>query len=373
MNTSHDLASLDMGFGEEADVVKPTLQPNPQLIYMTGNLSTTTFETAVGWHILADVNPTLDELLASRGTKRYIVQHKTGEEREKPYWNLNWDGQVCSLIVVAYGVKSSWEMNRHIDDRAGIAYGLGTAMARDGKAQISTKTGQPKKKPQLQLRAFIHELLGNTPEEGFNEWFHVSLSNYIVDEMLIALNEQFRVIDVYNSIMKAKHNPNRGPFWGFSIPMVIGKKKDVGPKNGPKSPIIPMVASIPGLSVNDPSTIQYLNVHRIPLHIQQLLRDGLLDETVAWSIERSAEIVSGKGEALQTFDQHADTIHIETAPEREDRPVNEEELAWIKSGYCVGNAHFLKQVCDRFSVSDASQLQLSHYKTLQAEAASYAS
>src|SRR5579859_7497139 len=179
-NTS--LAPLDMDFGDTSDeVVKPTLQANPTLKYMSGNLNTVTFETAVGWHVQADVNPALDELLAARGTKRYIVQHKSGDVRQKPYWNLNWDGQTCSLIVIAYGVKSSWEMGHRMDDRGGIGYGVGTALDRDGKVQISPKTGHPKKKPQLQLRAFIHELVGTTSEDGFNEWFQVSLSNYLVD------------------------------------------------------------------------------------------------------------------------------------------------------------------------------------------------
>jgi hypothetical protein len=359
------LAPLDLGFDDPAQVVKPTLQPNPQLMYMTGNLSTTTRETAIGWHVPAEVNPALDELLAERGTKRYIVQHKTGDVRQKPYWNLNWDGQSCSLIVIAYGIKSSWEMGRHLDDRAGVAYGVGIATDRDGKVQIHPKTGQPKKRPQLQLRAFIHELIGKTAEEGFNEWFQVGLSNYLIDFMLTALSEQFRVLNAYNGIMKAKGSTNRAQYWGFSIPTVPGESKDVGPKDGDQTTIFPMVATIPDLPLNAPSTIPYLNSHRIPLHIQQRLRGGLLDETVVWSIQRSQEIVEGKQTTTVTEEPiEAQPVELPQLPSVVDPLIDETQVAWIRESYCGKNQNTINAICQHFQVSDLTQLRVSQYTLL---------
>jgi hypothetical protein len=360
------LTILDDGFGDEAEVVKPTLQPNPQLVYMTGNLTTTSLEVAVGWHVPADVNPALDELLSARGVKRYIVQHKTGDVREKPYWNLNANEQTCSLIIVAYGIKSSWEMGRHLDDRAGVAYGVGVATDRDGKVKLSEKTGQPKKKPQVQLRAFIHELVGTTSEDGFNEWFQVSLSNYVVDDMLIALGEQFRVIDAYNALMKAKGSQNRAQYWGFSIPMAIGKKKDVGPKDGPKTPIFPMVATIPDLPINERATIGYLNAHRIPLHIQQRLRDSLLDETVVWSIQRSQEIVTEHkpGTTVTEEPVNATAVALPPLPEVSDPLVDEAQVAWIRDTYCGKSENTLTAICNHFQVDSLTQLRVSQYTLL---------
>ncbi|GCE32020.1 hypothetical protein KDA_75040 [Dictyobacter alpinus] len=374
LNTS--LVPLDVDFDDEIDaVVKPTLQPNPQLMYMTGNLTTTTFETAVGWHVPADVNPTLDELLASRGTKRYTVQHKTGEVRQKPYWNLNWNGAVCSLIPVAYGIKSTWEMGRKIDDRVGIAYGVGIATERDGTVQISKKTGLPKKKPQLQMRVFIHELLDK--ENGFNEWFQVSLSNYLVDDMLAALNEQFRVLDAYNAAIRAQvaadpkkweeKKPPRAPYWGFSIPMVPGTPKPVGPKDGDQSTIFPMVAKIPELPLNVPATIAYLNAHRTPEHIREVLREGLLDETLIWSVQRSQEIVEERPEVTVTEEHESidgTAVELPQLPSGDDPLVNATQMAWIRDTYCSGSQDTIKAICQHFRVADLVQLRVSQYTLL---------
>ena len=315
----------------------------------------------------------LDELLAARGTKRYIVQHKTGEVRQKPYWNLNWNGAVCSLIPIAYGIKSTWEMGRNLEDRAGIAYGVGIATERDGTVQISQKTGKPKKKPQLQIRVFIHELLDQ--ENGFNEWFQVSLSNYLVDDMLVALGEQFRVIDAYNAAIKADvaanpakwegKKPPRAQYWGFSIPMVPGTPKPVGPKGGDQSTIFPMIAKIPDLPLNVPATIQYLNARRTPEHIREVLRGGLLDETLVWSIQRSLEIAEEHQEVTVTEEPvDGSAVELPQLPSGTDPLVNEDQVNWIRDTYCGNEANTIKQICQHFRVADLAQLRVSQYTLL---------
>lgn len=172
---STELATLDMDFGTNDEVVKPTKQLHPQLRYMTGNLQTTAFETAVGWYVPAGVNPALDEFLAARGTKRCIVEHKTGDEKEKPYWNLSASGEPISLIFIATGLKSKYQMSKDPEDRNGIAYGLGYVFESDGKTLVlDPDTDAPKKRVYMQARVYIHNLLNpDHPEEGFNDWFEL--------------------------------------------------------------------------------------------------------------------------------------------------------------------------------------------------------
>lgn len=368
-------ADLEQGFGDDnTEVVKPTLQVNPRLVWFTGNLSTTNFKTPVGWHVPAEVNPRLDKILTAMGIERYTVQHKSGEVRQVPWWNLSAEGRPISLIIVAHGVLSTFEMKDHPEERTGIAYGVGIAKDRDGNVEISEKTHEPKQKPQLQLRAFIHELLA----QGFTEWFQVSLTNYIVDDMLKALNVQFRVIDVYDSSMQAKGSPSRGKFWGFSLPMVpAAEPREVG--KGPlTSTIFPMVAQVPQLRVGDPGTLDYLRNHRIPMDLQQRLCDGLLDETAVWSIDRSIEIIEGKEQdqlpaAVTVSEESVDATAVVVPEPSEDRPVNTEELNWITKVYCMNNKSIVQQLCGRFGVGDAAQLRKVHYDTLRAESASYSS
>ncbi|MBA2680385.1 MAG: hypothetical protein H0U76_18550 [Ktedonobacteraceae bacterium] len=385
-NSMTDLATLNMDFGNDDgdQMVKPT-QNNPRLQWFNG-LTTTTFETAVGFHIEADVNPALDELLTTMGTKRYVVQHKTtnqdGQAKQLPYWAMNWGGQLCSLFIASYGINSKYEM-KDTKKRCGIAYGWETVRDRDGNIVKKKGSDESKRQCRLQFRAFIHELVLN----GFTEWFQVSFSGIITEDVLTALNEQFRVVDIYNSYARAQ-GLNTAPFYGFSLPILPGAVKMVGPKDGDKSPIYPPVAQVP-----QQITASYLREHGIQGFAKYMTDSNIVEEAKEWSIQRSQEI-SGQGDEEQpaetTVQNTTTTITVDATPasqqnvpvvqaapsipqlpEGSDRPVNQKELTWIRNGYCIGNAGFLKTVCDRFKVSNPTQLLLSHYTILQAESANY--
>lgn len=370
-------AAFDGGTGEEA--IKPVLQEHPRLQWFNG-LSTTTMEMAVGWHIQTDVNPQLDEVAASLSLKRYIVQHKTtgqnGEAKQLPYWSLNFGQKPASLFVISLGLQSKRQMNQ-TDDRLGIAYGWEVVRDSQGEVVYKPNSEEPKKQCKLQFRAFVQELYA----AGFQEWLQVGIAGYLTDFMLAALDEQFRTLEAYGSHTESEGGTRRNaPFFGFSIPMVPGPVKMVGPQNGEKSPIYPMVAQIPQ-QIDRP----FLTDHMVPRDLLLLLRKGLLDETVLWSVERSSEINQGKA----TSEEHPDyedgvvngAVVVEETVQQtsavpqlgsgEDRPVNKEELDWIVKVYCMNNQSIVQQVCRRFGVGEAAQLRRSHYEALQQESAEY--
>jgi len=366
-------APLDVDFGDTLDdVVQPTLEEHPYLQYLKGNLSTLDRKVPVGWHVRVGVNPELDKLLTRRGTEQYVVQHKTGDVRQVPYWNLNGNGLPCSLIIVGYGVKSPWQMKRNLDDRAGVAYGVGLAKDDEGNILYKENSDKPKQRPQLQFRAFVHELVGTNeqPDDGFNDWFQVSLSNYIVDDMFAVLNAQYPVVDAYNASMLAQGKPNRAKYWGFSIPTVPSVHgKDVGPDENHQSTIYPMVHAVPQLRPGTAETTAYLNAHRIPLHIQQQLLQGLLDETLIWSIQRSQEIVYGKqdqGLLTTVTEDPIDVVPVELPPfpSGADPLVNEDQVTWIRDTYCGQNQGTVTAICQHFQVSDLAQVRVSQYTLL---------
>jgi len=383
--TSTELTTFDMDFGVNDEVVKPTKQLHPQLRYMTGNLSTTTMETAVGWYVAAGVNPALDEFLAARGTKRCIVNHVNGDEKEKPYWNLSASGEPLSLFIIATGVKSTYEMNKTPEDRNGIAYGLGHSYEEDGTPTLDPMTGEPKRKVYMQLRVFIDNFLEREhPEQGFNDFFELTLTNYMVDALYAVLNAQFSVIDTFNGLAKAKGSANRAQFWSFSIPTLIGqrtevkksqKKKDAG--NGTKkeddkkqqsSFIYPMVPVIPQFSDTN-EAVAYLNVHRIPQNLQEVIRDGLLEETIAWSVKRSLEIIEGKRDQAPTTTimeepMDAAAVELPQLPAGNDPRVTKEEADWIRDTYCAGDQEGVKGICVFYGVSVLAQLKKSQYDAL---------
>src|SRR5579885_2658751 len=276
------------GMGEEA--VKPVLHDHPRLQWFNG-LSTTTMEMAVGWHIEADVNPQLDEVAASLGLKHYVVQHKTtaqnGEAKQLPYWALNFGQRPVSLIVISLGLQSKRQMNK-TEDRVGIAYGWETVRDSQGAIVYKPGTAEPKKQCKLQFRAFVHELV----EAGFDEWLQVGITGYLTDCMLEALNDHFRTLEAYSALTEQEAGERRrAPFFGFSLPLVPGPVKMVGPQNGEKSPIYPMVARIPQQIERS-----FVAEHLVPSALIARIRDGLLDEALLWSMERSIEMNQGKAQ-----------------------------------------------------------------------------
>src|SRR4051812_9793461 len=74
------------------------------------------------------------------------------------------------------------------------------------------------------------------------------------------------------------------PFYLFSLTLSPGKMKSVGepPDQGTIYPII--------AEVKDAIDTSYLRDHDIPKPLIEHIRDGLLAETVVWSIEESTKI-----------------------------------------------------------------------------------
>lgn len=378
---SHVLVPFFQDFGDTTDdVVQPTLEEHPFLQYMKGTLSTLDRKVPVGWHVRVGVNPELDRHLAQRGAEQYTVQHKSGEVRQVPYWNLHMNGQPCSLIIVAHGVKSPWQMKKDVQDRFGVAYGVGVARDEEGNILYRENSDQPRQRPQVQFRAFVHELLGTNehPEDGFNEWFQVHLSNYIIDDLFKVFNAQYPVIEAYNASIDAENAKrqqrgeqeikSRAKFWSFSIPTIPSSEgRDVGGEK--QSTIYPMVHQVPFLRPGTPETMAYLDSHRIPRHIQQRLLAGLLDETLTWSIQRSIEIVNGKQEPLALG---TTVTEVSDAPARElpqlpaalDPPIDADQMHWIRTTYCGNNPSTMNAVCQHFNVTDLAQLRLSQYTLL---------
>ena len=210
--SSTSLTPFDTDFGaNEAGelIVRPTQKPGLQ--WMTGKLTTTTFETPVGWHIQAEVDPDLDELLASMQVKRYVVQHPSssnGEAKQVPYRALNYGGKPCSLFVITYGVESAREMGKDHQKRFGVAYAWEVVKDKQGQVITKKNSHEPKRQCRVQFRALVHELI----DKGYTDWLQVSISGYLTDDILAAFNDQYRVLDAFDSRMRGKGSQMTAPF-----------------------------------------------------------------------------------------------------------------------------------------------------------------
>jgi hypothetical protein len=363
----------DFGAGELEDlIVRPTQKP--WLQWMTGKLPTTTFEATVGWHIQAEVDPDLDEVLASMHTKRYIVQHppsSNGEAKQVPYWALNAGGTPCSLFVIAYGVPSTREMGNDHQKRFGVAYAWEVVKDKQGQVVTKKTSHEPKRQCRVQFRAFVHELVA----QGYQEWFQVNISGYLTDDILAALHSQYRVLDAFDGRMRAQGSNLEAPFWGFSIPCVPGTARFVKPKDGGDGTnIIPMVTHIPE-RVEDIS-ISYLNAHRIPKDLQKRVREQLLDEAFTWSSMRTLEmygenplslLVHQEGPAPITEEIVAPSLVKTTLPSALPAipadAITATQVQWITS-MCGNNPQVIRAWCEKFQIPDLAYLRSNQFLDL---------
>jgi hypothetical protein len=363
-STTFTAFDADFGANEAGElVVRPTQKP--WLQWMAGKLTTTTFETPVGWHIQADADPDLDEVLASMNTRCYIVQHPSddGEPKLVPYWALNYGGKPCSLFVIANGVESTREMEKDHQRRFGIAYAWQVMKDKQGQVIRKKNSTEPKRQCRIQFRAFIHELVA----KGDSDWFQVSISGYLTEDILTAFFNQYRVMDAFDSRMRARGSEIIAPFWGFSIPFVPGDSRFVKLKDGGDGTnIIPMVTQIPK-RIED-ITNQYLNEHRIPKDHQDRIRERLLDDAFVWSSLRSMEMYGDLPMQMQVVAPPIETTASEPAstPLPASRPaptkdaISATQVKWIKDT-CGNNPAIIQSWCEKFQIPDLSHLHSSQF------------
>jgi len=347
-----DAFEMDFAEGEQAD--KPMTE-EARLWWFNG-LPTDTDTMAIGWHIKAGVNPSLDEILQAMGVTQYLVQHKRpdkdGKTEPKPYWRL----RETSLIVVTQRLQSPLEMNRNLQDRVGLVYAWEPVCDEHGRPAF-TKRGKPKRQTTLKMRVFIHDLVLH----GYSEWFPVTLSGYSTDPVFEALAEQYRVLECYSAYRRAQGKNAVAPFYLFSLPTAPGAMKMVGEPPDQGS-IYPIVAQVP--EVVDKA---YLKQHLIPTSLIEHIREHVLDEAIVWSIEESIRIDQGRAgqEERQVAlhgpseDTASGTHALETDP-----LVQQAQVTWIVRQYCKEDPQTISKVCAHFGVSSPEQLHMSHFRLL---------
>jgi hypothetical protein len=348
-----DLDALDFGWTDDDRVVVP-ITKMARLRWLNG-AATDEQTMAIGWHIECEINPLIDETLEGMGMQRYVVQHRTADKdgnTQKAYWRVH----PCSLIVIAEGVLSSFQM-RDTDERTGIAYAREIERDDSGAAKrYDDGRGNIKMHKVLKLRAYVHEIALH----GYSEWLPLTLTGTIVECMLEALGKQIEALKAFHGLTGRK-----APFYGFSIPLVpAATRKMVGPKDGQQSPIYPMLAQVPA-SIGK----EYLVQHATPKDLVARIREELLVDTVVWSIEESVKIAQGStaegnGQEALNGASPAPQLAAGARGEAPDPLVKQAHIDWIVNQYCKGNKSVLQAICEHFDVERVEQLHVSHFQQL---------
>jgi hypothetical protein len=141
----------------------------------------------------------------------------------------------------------------------------------------------------------------------YNEPILVSLKSTLTGDVLAALTRQYDVLDAIDALrVQQGQPPLNPPYYACSIPIGPGQEVQRGSKGAQKE-IVPPVAQIP-----TPITRDYLVTHYIRKGwVKQVER--LLDQTIAWSVATSEQIVAEEETTVAT---EAEASYDTPAPTR---------------------------------------------------------
>ena len=236
---------------------------DPLLQWATG-LQTKERRIYAGWLAEAGKLDALDEAMQQAGFSQVTIKHGSGN------MVTHWAVETANLFVVAEGVQSIGEM-KHTEERFGIAFGWRTL---EGGRQQSV----------LRFRAFLHELL----DVGFYEPLLVTAKSTLTGDVIAALTRQYEVLDAVDVFRAQDKKPALSPpFYACSIPLGPGQEVARG-SGGQTKEITPPIAAIPS-----PVTKDYIRSRWIKRDWSTLI-EGMLDDTIRWSVTSSKLIGSGE-------------------------------------------------------------------------------
>lgn len=236
---------------------------DPLLQWATG-LQTNDRRIYAGWLVEMGRSKALDDVMAEAGFSQITIKHGSG--------NLvnHWAIETANLFVVAEGVQTINEM-QHTSDRYGIGFGWKTLQG--GRQQS-----------QIRFRAFVRELL----EFGYTEPLLVTAKGTLTGDIISALTKQYEVLDAVDMFRKQQNKaPMQPPFYACSIELGPGKDVTRG-TGGQTKEITPVIARVPS-----PITKDYILAHWTKKSWVGLI-EGMLDQTIAWSVATSTMIASGE-------------------------------------------------------------------------------
>lgn len=235
---------------------------DPLLQWSTG-LQTSERRLYAGWLVEAGKDEMLDNAMAEAGYTPVTIKHGNGN------MVTHWAVETANVFVVCTGLQSMSEMQRS-NERYGITFGWRVL-----------DTG--KRQSQLRARVFLHELF----EVGYTEPLLMSVKGTLTGDLIVALMRQYDVLDAVDTFRQgAGKAPLQAPFYAASIPLGPGKDVTRG-SNGQTKEIAPIITTIPDVVTKDYIAQHWTKKAMVPI-IEQVL-----DDTIAWSIDASAQIVNG--------------------------------------------------------------------------------
>lgn len=220
----------------------------------------------------------MEELCAQGKAASCIVVHP---ENGKPRRVLSWALPLLSLFVICQGIPSR-DMMRDPQTRWGVAYGWNPRSNRS----------------ELYFQCFIKELL----DVGYAGVFLAKFSGLITGKALDCLYAHNYALKFADRLRSQGDIEGRVPYYAYAMPITCAQRTLTAGREGQSTEVYYPIPCIPRLSLRDPeSGLAYLENVAITLDQAALLEaDNRVENTVAWSIEKTRRINGGDEDPADT-------------------------------------------------------------------------
>lgn len=254
---------------------RPVIQVQDPLLQWATGLQTKDRRLYAGWLVEAGKLDDLDSAMERAGYQFVTIKHGSGA------LVTHWAVETANVFVVCEGVQTLGEIKGN-DDRYGIA--LGWRTLEGGRSQSI-----------LRARVFLHDLLS----VGHSDPLLLTAKSTLTGDVIKALAQQYTVLDAVDAFRVQDGKPAlEPPFYACSIPLGPGQEVARG-SGGQTKEITPPIARIP-----NPVTKEYVREHWIKKSWSAII-EGMLDETVRWSVATSKLIGGDERESVDGSDPEA--------------------------------------------------------------------
>lgn len=232
---------------------------SPTLQWATG-LPTENRAIYAGWLCQWGRDAELDAAMERAGVGVTTIRHSGG------VLVTHWTLPTAHLFVIAEGVQSLHEL-RETSER----YGIALWWTQDDGRKCS----------HLRCRVLVRELLA----VGYEVPLTLSVKSTLTGDLLVALAHQYAVLDRAAALWGRADLP----FYAFSLPLGPGSEVTRGSGSHART-IVPIVAAVP-----EPIDATYLAAQWTTQAWAERV-EGLLDATVAWSVDVSRRMGQQEGQ-----------------------------------------------------------------------------
>ncbi len=225
-----------------------------------------------GWVTAKGKSPELDTACRQVGYTSFLYTHP-GSRNKAEYWHI----KQAHFYILCTGVMTSWDMDKDLGTRTGIAY-----------ARVAHGAGDTL----LRLVAVVEDLY----DAGFGSLVRVTASRRMAfGALLPALFDHYRVIDTLDDLKGGGEGKGNTAFYEVSCALGPGAIREFGKEQVTK--VVPIASLAP-----EQIDREYIKQHYIDTKARKGLMDSieegaddqgglsLMDLVLEWSVQESKDI-----------------------------------------------------------------------------------